>query len=71
MGMIPDKIYVASGTTGIGGLCGLWFADMESDLPQYIRKDALLEWVREYLDLKIYDTKRAVMEELIDKLNSM
>lgn len=41
------------------------------ETPAYIRKDALLEWAQEYLDLKIYDTKRAVMEELIDKLNSM
>ena len=63
----PDKIYVASGTTGIGGLCGLWFADMESDLPQYIRKDALLEWA-EHMN-GIYPA--GAFQMMIDKLNSL
>ena len=68
--MIPDKIYVASGTTGIGGLCGLWFADMESDLPQYIRKDALLEWLEKKVPLS-YGLATDAFIEIIDKLNSL
>lgn len=66
--MIPDKIYC--GNNGHGNL-SYSTEKVYPSMEEYIRKDALLEWAREYLDLKIYDTKRAVMEELIDKLNSI
>lgn len=68
--MAPVKIYVGVRDLGSGYATDVSLSPRDG-YPEYIRKDALLEWVREYLDLKIYDTKRAVMEELIDKLNSM
>ena len=73
----PDKIYI--GSTAMNAYGDIAFtAHWQSEQFQhpfenheYIRKDALLEWAKGYLELRIYDDKREVMKELIEKLESL
>lgn len=66
MAEAPDKIYVKADKCMNGSINGNWnvdpFIDHSRDVV-YVRKDALLEWARNY--------EISVCEQLIDKLNSM
>ena len=65
----PDKIYIPAEWMNVPKN---FFETKESiGATEYIRKDALLEWAKDYLDQRIYDDKREVMKELIEKINSL
>ena len=67
----PDKIYVAISKFMCPGLASR--SKLKDDMTEYIRKDALLEWVREELDnTSILRSERIeTLQKVIDKLNSM
>lgn len=73
----PDKIYGEVNDNGF--VCG-YAEPIKSDDVEYIRKDALLEWVKHRLENlnnvnfneDNYDAgKNHILSDLIDKLNSM
>ena len=70
-----DKIYV-----GINPLYGLWATEEKADYPkeniEYIRKDALLKWLKERQNEALrynggFITGTASYQEVINKINSM
>jgi hypothetical protein len=67
----PDKLYI--GRRNYGPLIGGWesqpFSSKEIESIEYIRKDALLEIIKE--ESKFWDDGEMIFCGLIDKLNSM
>ena len=77
--MIPDKIYIPKNVAP--HLTEEWASLTHGDLDEYIRKDALLEWLEQnrnqsqmwfdrYHEKEDLSTKQ-VWEEVIDKINSL
>lgn len=72
--MAPDKIYVREYPDGINQF---WDRKKRDDVVatihhEYIRKDALMEWLEECKDNPVItDLQKGNIQELIDKLNSM
>lgn len=60
----PDKIYVNP------DLDCLWTDECPGDV-EYIRKDALLEWAKDFKATTGWYEIEVAMDDLIDKLNSM
>lgn len=77
----PDKLYI--GRRNYGPLIGGWksqpFTSKEIESIEYIRKDALMEWLKlekdrpfpEDYERGCIDGRNGLREELIDKLNSI
>ena len=73
----PDKLYI--GRRNYGPLIGGWvshpFTSKEIESIEYIRKDALLEWleskVYEHNEDRFDDGFNAALGQVIDKLNEM
>ena len=70
--MIPDKIYVREYPDGIARF---WESKKKEDVVatiphEYIRKDALLEWLQNKVSLS-YGVATDVLVEVIDKINSL
>lgn len=63
-----DKIYVCAAHP-----TPFWFSDKQiPNMIEYIRKDALLEWANEQIEVaKANNLAYSPFEKLIDKLNSM
>jgi hypothetical protein len=64
----PDKIYVGIRDLGYGYATDVSTTPKEG-LSEYIRKDALLELIKE--ESKFWDDGEMIFRGLIDKLNSM
>lgn len=80
----PDKIYVREYPDGIAHF---WESKKKEDVAatiphEYIRKEALLEWAKEQLDIlnkqtllhpddEVFWGQRNAFKQLFDKLNSM
>lgn len=72
--MIPDKIYIGH-SWWPNTLDEYWYSEPPKSLTteEYIRKDALLEWAKDYIE-RLGDSgvgQRIALRFLIDKLNSM
>lgn len=70
----PDKLYI--GRRNYGPLIGGWksqpFTSKEIESIEYIRKEALLEWLKECKNNPaITDLQKGNIQELIDKINSL
>ena len=65
----PDKFY-AEVNYDTGFVCG-YAEPTKSDDIEYIRKDALLEWAQNRYNSTRFKNVRLVMDEVIEKLNSM
>jgi len=69
---IPDKIYLLRNKIGV--ILGSWFSDSCNQLEniEYIRKDALLEWLNEYKDNPVItELQQGNIQELIEKIESL
>lgn len=68
----PDKIYMTtlSANKVYGNNWGCW-TDRECPGETYIRKDALLEWLKEKVEWYEGTELSEVYQKVIDKLNSM
>jgi len=69
--MIPDKIYMPNEL-----LSEEWTTHIDGDDIEYIRKDALLEWLKEQQNEALrynggFITGTGFYQALIDKINSM
>lgn len=66
--MMPDKIY----TNNRGGYAKIpIFSQADANI-EYIRKDALIEWLEECKNNPvIIDLQKGNIQELIDKINSL
>jgi hypothetical protein len=80
----PDKIYVREFPQGLNQLWSSVLATQTSAIEQhvYIRKDALLDWIKDQLkeneewrevnpDDRFFGGKEVAFERLIDKINSL
>lgn len=66
----PDKIYLGIDDIGSGYVYNLSLDN--NGHPEYIRKDALLEWAKEtYLTENASAIRKICFKQLIDKLNKM
>ena len=66
--MIPDKIY----TDNRGVYAELPIFSQTNANVEYIRKDALIEWLEECKNNPVItDLQKGNIQELMDKLNSM
>jgi len=70
--MAPDKIYVGIRDLGSGYATDVSLSP-GYDYPEYIRKDALLEWIQEVRAIPHENTitRDLTFQEVINKLNSM
>lgn len=71
----PDKLYI--GRRNYGPLIGRWepqpFTSKEIESIEYIRKDALLEWINEARAIPHENaiTRDLAFQEVVNKLNEM
>lgn len=68
--MMPDKIYLNKYMLRKGMM---YPAQLPADVPEeeYIRKDALMEWAKDFKAKTGWYEIEVAMDDLIDKLNSM
>ena len=61
---VPDKIYVQHAKSMSNGFVGIAWTDknFNSEPVEYIRKDALLEWI-DKLDVKQYKERRILNDQ--------
>lgn len=82
--MKPDKIYISPMPNPADGYVGVAWADAHRDMVEYIRKDALLDWLKQSKqemeeDLKGTDGLKMAMiataissfQEVIEKIESL
>lgn len=64
----PDNIFVAEAMETEKGLFGLWTDKDHRDTPyvEYIRKDALLEWAKEY-KVELLDSAKTMDTDSVGK----
>jgi len=69
----PDKIYIIQRPLPVKLLAPTWYRQQMNGFEnyEYIRKEALLEWL-DYLKGKVVgDEKRVLVLSIIDKINSL
>ena len=64
----PDKIYVAISKFMRPGLASC--SKLKDDMTEYIRKDALLEWLKDMIDYSSKE-RQGAYQNIIDKINSL
>ena len=69
----PDKIYVAEAMETEKCLFGLWTDKDHRDTPyvEYIRKDALLEWAKNWEKIGVSEDFAYAIEKLIKHIESL
>lgn len=65
----PDKLYIGIQDLGSGYTYDLSLDDNGGQ--EYIRKDALMEWAKDFKRRTGWYEIEVAMDDLIDKLNSM